>query len=336
VAIAEIGITLRRAPGFAKAWSTLAMAHYVLSNWAFSGHRNDKGVLEERAAEDAARHALALDPSDGEALGIEAVYQPRGHLVQTGQLLERALRTAPHDTQILNWHAAFLMIVGRTEGAGYEYERAYALDRVTPAVAFNLAGARLQAGEFDGVEAILDLERDAFNQEAVFDRRFEYYLLRRDWGALASLVRVIPTYIPSDRVQSFRVFGDAATALARRDVAQFPALRARLRSDTGPDPDYTAQFLTALGDKDGALDAIQAAVTSERSGNLLQYSQWGVLFSPELAALRRSPRVPELLARWGLFDYWRTSGQWPDICGEPGLSFDCKAEVRKNASPAHS
>jgi len=113
-------------------------------------------------------------------------------------------------------------------------------------------------------------------------------------------------------------------------------LLSRLRSETAADPEYRAQFLTALGDTDGALDAIQAWVTAERSGSLMTYCAWDALFSQNLAPLRQNPRVPQLLARWGLLDYWRQSGKWPDFCGEPGLAFDCKAAAGKKTSPSHS
>jgi TolB-like protein/transcriptional regulator with XRE-family HTH domain len=93
VAISELEVALRFAPRFAKAWSTLAMVHYVLSGHEFFVHEDDKGLSHEHAAQDAARHALALDPNDSEAPGLEALYQSRGHLVQTEQLLDRALRT---------------------------------------------------------------------------------------------------------------------------------------------------------------------------------------------------------------------------------------------------
>jgi TolB-like protein/Tfp pilus assembly protein PilF/transcriptional regulator with XRE-family HTH domain len=337
VAISELEVALRLAPRFAKAWSTLAMVHYVLSGHQFAVDEDDKGLSHEHAAQDAARHALALDPNDPEALGLEALYQPRGHLVQTGQLLDRALRTAPNNTQLLNWHAGFLRAVGRNGDAANELARAYELDRVTPSVALNLASARLQAGEFEDVMDILDLERDSLYPWPVFNLRVEYHLFQRDWAGLARQTSTIPHYIPPDWAQVFRLYGETATALAHRDDTQYAALRARLRNMSTAQPDSDAvQFLTALGDTDGALNAIQAAVAADRSSNLMMYGNWVALFADNLVELRRNPRLPGLLASWGLFDYWRTSGQWPDFCSEPGLSFDCKAEVRKNTSPAHS
>jgi hypothetical protein len=53
------------------------------------------------------------------------------------------------------------------------------------------------------------------------------------------------------------------------------------------------------------------------------------LFRPNLKALRADPRFLLIARRFGLLDYWRTSGNWPDFCSDPGLSYDCKAEAAK-------
>jgi hypothetical protein len=243
----------------------------------------------------------------------------------------RALRTAPNDTQLLNWHAGFLTVVGRNRDAADELARAYQLDRVTPAVALNLAQARLRAGEFEDVKEILDLERDSIYPWPVFDLRVDSHFSQRDWAGLARQTSAIPPYIPPRQAPVYRLYGEAATALAHRDDTQYAALRARLRNVSTTDFGEVPQFLTALGDTGGALDAIQTAVAAERSSNLLLYDSWSSLFEEDLVELRRNPRVPGLLARWGLFDYWRTTGQWPDFCAEPGLPFDCRAEARKAA-----
>ena len=52
-------------------------------------------------------------------------------------------------------------------------------------------------------------------------------------------------------------------------------------------------------------------------------------FSPPTAAMRRDPRFMPLMAKLGLADFWRTTGEWPDFCAEPALPYDCKAEVAR-------
>ena len=115
-------------------------------------------------------------------------------------------------------------------------------------------------------------------------------------------------------------------------------LRSRWRDEVATDTDaielvsaFGVQFLSALGDASGALRAIEAGPRSPRSDYPLVYLPWDALFASDLAAVHRDPHFPELLAKWGLFNYWQTTNHWPDFCDEPGLPFDCKAEARKFA-----
>jgi hypothetical protein len=53
------------------------------------------------------------------------------------------------------------------------------------------------------------------------------------------------------------------------------------------------------------------------------------LFRPTLNRLREKPRFLQIAKLYGLLDYWRTSGNWPDFCSEPDLPYDCKVEAAK-------
>jgi hypothetical protein len=39
----------------------------------------------------------------------------------------------------------------------------------------------------------------------------------------------------------------------------------------------------------------------------------------------------QLAARFRLVDYWRSSGNWPDFCSDPGLPYDCRKEAARAA-----
>jgi hypothetical protein len=55
----------------------------------------------------------------------------------------------------------------------------------------------------------------------------------------------------------------------------------------------------------------------------------GVLFREPLRNFRRDRRFMLVAKRFGVVDYWRESGHWPDFCSEPDLPYDCKAEAAK-------
>ena len=54
-----------------------------------------------------------------------------------------------------------------------------------------------------------------------------------------------------------------------------------------------------------------------------------VAFRPALHNFRRDPRFMRVAQRLGLLDYWQKSGKWPDLCYEPDLPYNCKAEAAK-------
>ena len=59
-----------------------------------------------------------------------------------------------------------------------------------------------------------------------------------------------------------------------------------------------------------------------------------LLFRPALSSVRRDPRFMPMAKRLGLVDYWQKTGEWPDFCGRPGISYDCKAEASKSGQRA--
>lgn len=50
------------------------------------------------------------------------------------------------------------------------------------------------------------------------------------------------------------------------------------------------------------------------------------LFQPQTDAMRRDPRFFVLMKRYGLAQFWRSTGRWPDFCAGPRLA-GCKAAV---------
>jgi hypothetical protein len=111
-----------------------------------------------------------------------------------------------------------------------------------------------------------------------------------------------------------------------------PAMRNALRQDLlaiAPNqPEQVMNLLALLGFTD---DAIAIGDHDLRVDSVAEDSAQ-FLFSPYTAALRRDPRFMTLAARFGLVDYWRSTGHWPDFCSEPGLPYDCRQVAAKVAA----
>jgi len=328
-ALLELEQSVRLAPRFPRAWSTLAAARMAYNGYKLITEANNYDSSIERAAMLAAKRASMLDPNDGEALGVQAMVTSTSRLTEMDRLFARALKAEPNNTQLLNWYTAFLMLVGRNQEGADQMRRAYELDHLTPVIAWNFASDLLEQGQVQASKKVFELSRESGNLTDYFLLGAEYKLISHDWRGLAEYLRELPNYIrPADRAY-LQLAEETAAALSADDSGKFAPLRARwVRRTLYENSADGARFLLALGDPGGALSLIERRVSWRRSMTL-QDPGWDALFVPDLAPLRRDSRVPALLAKWGLFDYWRATNHWPDFCDEPGLPFDCRAEAAK-------
>ncbi len=307
-AVAELEAATGVAPDFANAWATLGAARLRLAMDA-----RDPSMAG--AARAAAQRAIALDSNNGEAQGVLAMLIPATRLSEIDRMLDRALRADPYNAQLLGWRGEFLMFVGRNHEALDALTRAFVLDRETPGVAPNLVLASLKSGRLERAGEILDLmnrSRDNRLRTGLTDLRLKYFLYRMDWFGMATWLSALPDRLSPPVAAFLRLCRETATALATRDTDKFVRLRAGWRTESSFDPDAAVQFLSALGDVDGALAVVQSAVTSRRNEAFLTDPEWEALFVPDLVPLRSDPRVPVLLAQWGLSEFWRATNHPPD------------------------
>jgi DNA-binding winged helix-turn-helix (wHTH) protein len=97
--------------------------------------------------------------------------------------------------------------------------------------------------------------------------------------------------------------GGAGTAAVRKACA-----------DLG---DYLTRMLAALGDVNGAFEAMR--------GNRMDWDGATIsFFYPEMKIVRHDVRFMPTIANSGLVSFWATSGQWPDFCSDKDLPYSCK------------
>jgi hypothetical protein len=166
---------------------------------------------------------------------------------------------------------------------------------------------------FEEARQIIDPGRDNRLRDESLPLRVKYFLYRRDWFGLANDLRTLPDDLSPRRAAFFRLCRETALTFVAREVDRFGPLRASWRTEALVDADDAVQFLSALGDDDGALGVVQSVVRSRRNDDLLTDPAWEALFAPNLAALRRDPRLAALFAQWGLSDYWRAANHGPDF-----------------------
>ena len=57
-----------------------------------------------------------------------------------------------------------------------------------------------------------------------------------------------------------------------------------------------------------------------------------IFFRPSSRAVLLDARFPQIARFQGLWDYWSSTGSWPDICREPSLGWKC-GTVKSASTP---
>ncbi len=321
---------IARAPDFAQAWAALAMARSLL----LPRDVDAIGEPTHDAAVAAANRALSLDPNCADALIALAVLKPAfAEHAEKLQLAENAVTLAPNDALIAAACDGALISVGRVRDAMRHLEAAARLDPLSPLFVSSYAFHLRTIGKIEESIAAIEEACARFPQSGwVWIRRWTILFLsgRRDEAEkMCADDAPLPTgATPADRAMvrfAHMMFG---LPLPEREVA-FRGLLER-------DPSLVLQFCAFAADAgcvDLAYDTIFKALDTKRplAGQRLGGASMSRAFHLTTffgfigEALRRDPRFPILCARFGLVDYWKQSGNWPDCESEVAHLYDFRA-----------
>jgi serine/threonine protein kinase len=293
-AISYFNQAIVKDPGYALAYSGLADAYGVLSNY---GGTPIEAIPKSNAA---ARRALELDPSsahphadlgsnemeyDWDFVGGEAEYR-------------KALELDPNDASVHQWYSQDIMSLGgREQEAIAEANRAVQLDPLSPATTENLGEINISVRRYD--EAIAVCKKLA-NENLTF-AAVHLCLAKAYWGKrmYTQVIEERKLYgqLSGDRSQS-----DFASAMEQgfREAGWKGALtkgieiRQAQRKLGYSSPYQIATFYADLGDKDQAFKWLNTAY-QERDPDLL-----GLKIDFPLDPLRSDLRFAELVRKVGL------------------------------------
>ena len=301
---------LARDPGFARAHAALASAYVVLP-----GYTEDENDQEKffGLAETSARQALAIDPNIGEAHAVLAqLNADRGDLLDAESGFFFAISLEPNEPTPHHWYSLLLSKVGRVGAALAQAQRAQELDPTSPILAANLANIYLQQGNDEEALRYGRMAKDlgignggGGNVEAAVALR------RKQWSEGEKLL-LAQHGVPEELKPLVHQFVEGLS-----DPSARPRVIASLRKT---DPAVISQaklvdVYSALGDIDLAYQVMFGALDKD---HLAWIHDWEMsdLWSPDSAAMRRSPKLGELAERIGVIDYWKQYG-FPDQC-RPG------------------
>lgn len=337
-AIAYLEEVVARAPAFALGWATLAEAQRRRITRSPPLEHPALIAISRQSAE----RALRLDPGLGQVYGTLADLVPRfGRWAEVDQLFQRGLATTPEHPRLLEQHAYFHLTTGRFAEGGRRILALQARDPLNADLAANVAGVLFDSGNREAALAMIDRAHARWPEQGIWSARVAMHAHARSFDTALSLLDAPPPGISESLLRMRR-----RAYLAQRDrrpedveatIRDFEAL-----SRTGVEPAMVAMLaLSLVGASERALaladslyrtDAPQAfgtGVSMNRQYILAGQARTGPLFVPVTAGMRRLPGFLIILRRIGLTDYWRQARITPDLCGERGLGFSCRAELAR-------
>jgi tetratricopeptide (TPR) repeat protein len=312
----------QRAPRFVPG---LAMRAEQLAAQALCCGAEETDTLRSEARTDANR-ALAIEPTNSRALSALSLLLPPADWQGREAILRRALKTDPDSPWANGYLGQVLAEVGRIQEAADAMRKANAVNPLT--LDWSADSARMSAMAGRAQEALDEAAQVAKswpNDPYARVLRLEVAATESDWSEEYALLDGGRLGLSPAQTEAVR---SAAQALAN----PIPMLRAKARADLigvvdQPGGLQFAIVLSRLGFVNDAFNALQVYQPRDPAG-----TQSGFLFTPEAANMRRDPRFMQLATRIGLTRYWRSTGNWPDFCAEPGLPYDCKTEAERLAT----
>jgi len=265
--------------------------------------------------------ARRIEPSMPELQLAELELLPRTDFARRLALVDRLREAFPDDMFVLGARAEQLMAVGRNNEAVVDAERIARLDPLVPYARSEyirtLAFSGRSSRAFEELNHFAPLPAVAMN---MVDTKFRLNMRYGDPQPALDILRMYGTSKAHEAFLLARMEPTAANIeramLVSRGVAAQLGFYATL-----------SEVLEAFGRHDEAYQILMRVPSRTVDQFTLQ-----TLFRPTLKELRQSPRFLTLARHFGLLDYWRSSGKWPDFCQEPSLPYDCKNEAAKIAA----
>lgn len=305
----------RRAPSFEDGWGKLVETEAYVVGWETLSRTSPEAQVLRADIQ----RARKINPRIAEGYFAEGILLPPSDIVGSAELVERAMRDNPEDPLIQAMHGGLLVRVGRLNEAVEAAKRVVELDPLSPDSVSGYIISLTYAGQLEAaLKEIGKAEKLWPGTRSLTNAQLRFYLR---YGDPKEALRIVRSGVdPGDVV--FEPF-----LLARIDPTKKNVDRAvaHAKAQVDQSPRGSGWYLLALA-QFGREDEIYA-VLEQRPGMAIWAPE--MFFRPEFHRFRHNVRFMALMKRFGMIDYWRKSGKWPDFCFEPDLPYDCKAEAAK-------
>ena len=292
-------------PKFARGWSARAR----MASWASNGAPQTSAAALRAEAEDAARRAIAIDPSNSQAYETLALLQPR-NTVARERLHAKSVSVRPGDCGCEHvGYGGFLSGVGRLTESIAQFQRAMDMVPLSVSVNASLAESLFAAGRKDEAAKLVTPILDIWPN----DRQMHDMLVRtafwtgRTEPALRSLSNSETHFTAAERV----AYATALKAVESGGIGARQLATERLKALALEPGAGRALLITALAALGAEREAIAVASNLFAAGNSPEQY---VLFEPAMARARHAEEFAALAGRIGLTRYWRESRRAPEFC----------------------
>jgi TolB-like protein/Flp pilus assembly protein TadD len=311
----------RKAPNFAPGHSMLAWhAAYLDDNLP-----GQSAQLRREARREAER-ARELNPKDPDAYVALGLLTAVKDFAGRENWFRQALAVDPSSTNANGFLGRFMDKVGRIQEAAAFYQRAESVNPLSVGWSAEAAQALIWLG--DTLHADLDLARLRQlwpDDVIIWNEQTQSLVAQRRWDdALAHLAELSanPALGSASALESWRA---EIEAIKSHDAAALSALRQKDLGDSASDGPRAMRSLAMLGFVNDAFEVARRYQPVQLHGT----DDPAYIFGPKMAAMRRDPRFMALANKWGLPQYWRATGKWPDFCADQSLSYNCQTEAAK-------
>jgi TolB-like protein/Tfp pilus assembly protein PilF len=279
-------------PNFALGWSGLADAYMLLPEYS---HNVDREMVTHRSRA-AMLRALELDPTLPEVRSTEAWFQLTRNYDWAGAeaIFAESLEAFPDHTSLLHWMSHTLSWQGRQAEGLALAKRAVEIEPDSHLLRGNLAYILTDTGQFDAAQEVARQVRDEFPEYLGQRRNLYLHELRAGSVSLGADSFVTYTTIIGGNPEVARTIANMFIAYANDGSVGIISNEMFELAHIGTED--LAQILAFVGDAEGALAALDAAI-EERSGSR---SALSMKINPAYDFIREDPRFVALLKEVGL------------------------------------
>jgi TolB-like protein/tetratricopeptide (TPR) repeat protein len=274
-----------------------AMAWYAYANWL----RRGEGLItldeENRLFDELAARTLAIDPEQATILQLQAWTETfvNVDIEKAAGLYERALRSAPNDSEMLRQVGRFAYIVERYDESLVLLERAVSLDPLCTTCLYFLSRGYMIAGRLQEAEEA----RERFLLIGGGGGYFFYGVIKLLQGDAEAALRIFDDHLKDNEYQYPHASAMAFHSLGRHEESD--AMLATLIENWGDEvPDAVAQVFAWRGEKDSAFEWLDLALDTDQSAEIQGTSRVARLGDPVFQNLHDDPRWEDFRRRTGL------------------------------------